>query len=84
MRQQGGVDAVAGIGHAEHRFVLHAGHADVDVPAFRCVLDRVLQQVHDHLLDARGIRVDPGRLQIESPRMLAHRAAHGESVAHAA
>ncbi len=47
------------------RFVADRGDAHADATAVRRVLDRVDDQVAQHLLDARGIAVDPHRCQVE-------------------
>ena len=54
-----GRDADPAVAHVQHRLLADALGAHLDPPARLRVLDRVGQQVDQHLLEPRGVDVDP-------------------------
>ena len=58
VRQEPGLDAGPGVAHLDAGAPVHLLEGDGDVPALGAELDRVGEQVRDHLLQARGIARD--------------------------
>ncbi len=74
-REQLAAHADAVVGDAQHRVAAFVAHRDRDRAVDRRVLDRVDHQVGDDLLEARGVGLQPRRLQILDDAMLTEPAA---------
>ena len=77
-------DTDAGIAHTQDAVTALARHADLDGAARRRVFDRVVEQVHDDLLQSHRIGIDPDLVGVErdavtagAARQRRQAAAHG-------
>jgi hypothetical protein len=64
-RQHLRLDAVAVVGHPNHRLVADSFHLEADVAAAGRILRGVAEQVGLHLLQARGVADDRNRVVVD-------------------